>query len=323
MVGAEVFTESFCQVYDYLFHSANMAKLSQFFHNLHDSAFSESELGQALGRGSGGTGILDGALSQAGMYILVIAYAIFIFNMCHQVFEQAMVRRGFSFAGVLKLTLIGCVTILLMHHTRQVTDILLDFGDVTISASTSVNPLLDNSRNHENFREALKGIDILTGIGLFTRCLPYWLMANIDRMFIYYIAITRAIQLLVMEMFMPIPCAYLVDGGLNSQAGSYIKKYLALVLQITILIWIQMMAQQIISYVTSPSGGSTYYDPFTTYFTIGFGAGGATITPNRAANFVKAMTNTNFRSWTVFAVLLTKLGLQIKSLALCNELVGA
>ncbi len=192
--------------------------------------------------------------------------------------------------------------------------ILYNAGNSVSEAMSAVTPAsVGQAINESRFREGLAdNSDMGLIVYVLLAIVPYLLCAAND-IIITLIGISRVVEFTVRSVFVPIAIADIYRGGLHSPGMRYMKKIFALGLQMAIMMGISMACAQLINNpAISTNSAEELYENLVT---IGH------YSPDACAKFIQNLLDGD---WALRGgIMAARIGLTIKSLALCNDIVGA
>lgn len=147
-----------------------------------------------------------------------------------------------------------------------------------------------------------------------------WLLALISEVILQVILISRMFEITVMTIFAPLAISDIYREGTSSNGVTYIKKMLALSLQITVIILINVATSAIVSAIV----GSTAATDVAALLKVSeeTTVSGKVYTSESIIEFLDVITGNEDKD-KVFGIMLARIGLIWSSMPLCEEITGA
>ena len=154
-----------------------------------------------------------------------------------------------------------------------------------------------------------------------------WLISMIGEIILQIVLISRILEIGVMTVFAPIAISDVYREGTSSTGVQYMKKMLALGMQVAIIIIINVATQAIISEIMGSGAGQALTNALVTAEYSGTEAdalanGSLVFTKDSLKIFLDTLFGHGDRL-KVLGIMLARLGLIWNSLPLCEEITGA
>ena len=154
-----------------------------------------------------------------------------------------------------------------------------------------------------------------------------WLISMIGEIILQIVLISRILEIGVMTVFAPIAISDVYREGTSSTGVQYMKKMLALGMQVAVIIIINVATQAIISEIMGSGAGQALTNVLVTAEYSGTEAdalanGSLVFTKDSLKIFLDTLFGHGDRL-KVLGIMLARLGLIWNSLPLCEEITGA
>ena len=242
---------------------------------------------------------------------LVILY--FLVNLADD-----MMSRNISVETLVRAFIKLTVGLLIVLNVNMIIKAIVDFGTAFGKAmesaiatgtvpgdETPVNLSLDRTK----FREGLNGADQIGYFGFAVKAFLPFLLINVNNIVMMFLALSRLFELALRSMFAPAAVADICKDGISSPGMRYLKKTLAVSLQYAVIVGISICVPMIMeSSVFSSMNAIDLKNMLKTYST------------EECVAFIDAL----FKGDHILrlGVLASKTLLSIKSLQICNDIVG-
>ena len=227
-------------------------------------------------------------------------------------------EKNFSIEQFFKATL-RCVT----------TYIFMDAGSSLSSSIASYGGYNFFTTNHKvMFINSFNSFSIAEILSYIMNCLIPWLLSMIGSVVIQIVLISRVLEIVVLTVFAPLAIADIYREGTSSSGVQYMKRMLALGLQVAVILVINAATQAIILEVIGGNSGLTMskllkeVTEFTGSRHEAIKNGTLIYTKESVEDFMSAICNQNDLV-KVLGIQLARLGLIWNSLPLCEEITGA
>ena len=178
------------------------------------------------------------------------------------------------------------------------------------------------------FINSFNSFSIAEILSYIMNCLIPWLLSMIGSVVIQIVLISRVLEIVVLTVFAPLAIADIYREGTSSSGVQYMKRMLALGLQVAVILVINAATQAIILEVIGGNSGLTMskllkeVTEFTGSRHEAIKNGTLIYTKESVEDFMSAICNQNDLV-KVLGIQLARLGLIWNSLPLCEEITGA
>lgn len=230
-------------------------------------------------------------------------------------------EKKFSPEQFLKATLRCATAYMFIVNAVYIVGLLMDIGtsvaDQTGNMSQEAD-FFDKAINKSMLINGLGNLKITEALGYVLSCILPWIIAFIGEAIIQVILISRILEVVVMTVFAPMSIADIYREGTASPGIQYMKKMLALGLQVAAIILINLATQSIILNIVGADAGTTMVGLLKT----GTIKGTAVFTTESLEDFLDVITRAP-KMLKSLGVTLARIGLIWNSLPLCEEITGA
>lgn len=201
------------------------------------------------------------------------------------------------------------IAYVLIANCIQLLKGFIDFGTALSAEIDEVNVASTLFQQHGDvIREGLEDISADAGIGYAIKLLIPYLIVLVSNVVVYFISISRSVELTIRVIFAPFAIANIYHDMQRSEGFRYLRKILALSLQVVVCLGICLA----ISAVLQTLGG----DPDVVLESLENGKFNAEI-------FLDNYVLGGQSYMILLGILFARIGLLVKSMQLCSDLVGA
>lgn len=237
--------------------------------------------------------------------------------------SEKVTEKNFSPEQFLKATL-RCVTAyMFIVNAVYIVGLLMDIGASLADATGSSDAVFFDSTKKTYLLNGLAKLKITEAIGYVVSCILPWIIAFIGEAIIQIVLISRILEVVVMTIFAPMSIADIYREGTASPGVQFMKKMLALGLQVAAIIIINMVTQLIIVQLMKDANKtSTTMIKLLTDGGVVTNNGISMYPTENIKQFLDALTQ-GTKTLQAFGVTLARIGLIWNSLPLCEEITGA
>lgn len=238
-------------------------------------------------------------------------------------------EKNFSIEQFFKATLRCVTTYIFISNSIEIVGYLMDTGSSLSSSIASYGGYNFFTTNHKvMFINSFNSFSIAEILSYIMNCLIPWLLSMIGSVVIQIVLISRVLEIVVLTVFAPLAIADIYREGTSSSGVQYMKRMLALGLQVAVILVINAATQAIILEVIGGNSGLTMskllkeVTEFTGSRHEAIKNGTLIYTKESVEDFMSAICNQNDLV-KVLGIQLARLGLIWNSLPLCEEITGA
>lgn len=238
-------------------------------------------------------------------------------------------EKNFSIEQFFKATLRCVTTYIFISNSIEIVGYLMDAGSSLSSSIASYGGYNFFTTNHKvMFINSFNSFSIAEILSYIMNCLIPWLLSMIGSVVIQIVLISRVLEIVVLTVFAPLAIADIYREGTSSSGVQYMKRMLALGLQVAVILVINAATQAIILEVIGGNSGLTMskllkeVTEFTGSRHEAIKNGTLIYTKESVEDFMSAICNQNDLV-KVLGIQLARLGLIWNSLSLCEEITGA
>ena len=238
-------------------------------------------------------------------------------------------EKNFSIEQFFKATLRCVTTYIFISNSIEIVVYLMDAGSSLSSSIASYGGYNFFTTNHKvMFINSFNSFSIAEILSYIMNCLIPWLLSMIGSVVIQIVLISRVLEIVVLTVFAPLAIADIYREGTSSSGVQYMKRMLALGLQVAVILVINAATQAIILEVIGGNSGLTMskllkeVTEFTGSRHEAIKNGTLIYTKESVEDFMSAICNQNDLV-KVLGIQLARLGLIWNSLPLCEEITGA
>ena len=189
----------------------------------------------------------------------------------------------------------------------------------------------DDPDNKTLLINGIKDMKAIETLGFVISSIIPWLFSMIGEVILQIVLISRILELVVMVTFAPLSISDIYREGTASPGVQYMKRVLALSLQVIVIILINAATQAIIFAIINKGSNVTIGQTITDILVeaeysesknVALANGSAKFTVDSVRTFMKTLTGQDSLV-KVIGVLLARLGLIWNSMPLCEEITGA
>lgn len=242
-------------------------------------------------------------------------------------------EKNFSTSQFFSATLRLVATYVFIENSDKIVGLLMQVGEsVAVDLSDDVG--LDFFADEETKVLLVNGLakmKLTEVLGYIVSSVVPWMMSMIGEVVLQIILISRILEIVVMTTFAPLAISDIYREGTSSPGIQYMKKVLAVGLQVAVILMINAATQAIIANVVNPDGAHTMGATITGYLVEAeitgsradaLSDGSAMYTEESIRNFLDALTGQGYML-KVMGITLARIGLIWNSMPLCEEITGA
>lgn len=231
-------------------------------------------------------------------------------------------EKNFSIEQFFKALLRSVIAYMFIMNSDVIVGYLIDVGQ---AMATDIKTQVTGyeyfiGENKEMLINGIANMKILEILSYIVPALIPWLLALISEVILQVILISRMFEITVMTIFAPLAISDIYREGTSSNGVTYIKKMLALSLQITVIILINVATSAIVSAIV----GSTAATDVASLLKVSeeTTVSGKVYTSESIIEFLDVITGNEDKD-KVFGIMLARIGLIWSSMPLCEEITGA
>lgn len=231
-------------------------------------------------------------------------------------------EKNFSIEQFFKALLRSVTAYMFIMNSDVIVGYLIDVGQ---AMATDIKTQVTGyeyfiGENKEMLINGIANMKILEILSYIVPALIPWLLALISEVILQVILISRMFEITVMTIFAPLAISDIYREGTSSNGITYIKKMLALSLQITVIILINVATSAIVSAIV----GSTAATDVASLLKVSeeTTVSGKVYTSESIIEFLDVITGNEDKD-KVFGIMLARIGLIWSSMPLCEEITGA
>ncbi len=231
-------------------------------------------------------------------------------------------EKNFSIEQFFKALLRSVTAYMFIMNSDVIVGYLIDVGQ---AMATDIKTQVTGyeyfiGENKEMLINGIANMKILEILSYIVPALIPWLLALISEVILQVILISRMFEITVMTIFAPLAISDIYREGTSSNGVTYIKKMLALSLQITVIILINVATSAIVSAIV----GSTAATDVASLLKVSeeTTVSGKVYTSESIIEFLDVITGNEDKD-KVFGIMLARIGLIWSSMPLCEEITGA
>ena len=194
-------------------------------------------------------------------------------------------------------------------------------GDSSIAAD-----FFENSSSRSMLINGIRNLDFGDQLGFIAWGILPWIICMIAQLVVQFVLITRVLELTVRMIFAPIALADVYREGTRSPGIIYIKKILALGLQVLVIVLLNVASQSILQSINADNAVSVIGALKTVEIsgdqTEALVNGSLVFTKESITEFLTNLLSTEHYP-KMLGIILAKLGMILNSLPLCEEITGA
>lgn len=277
------------------------------------------------------TAMSIGAFSNLVLTIKSLAVGITLILYFIDLFGK-VTEKNFSIEQFFKATL-RCVTAyMFIMNSDAIVGYLMDAGTALSEGitNTDVGYNFFSTDHPERKTMLINGIEkfgMKDKLSYIVLALIPWLISMIGEIILQIVLISRILEIGVMTVFAPIAISDVYREGTSSTGVQYMKKMLALGMQVAVIIIINVATQAIISEIMGSGAGQALTNVLVTAEYSGTEAdalanGSLVFTKDSLKIFLDTLFGHGDRL-KVLGIMLARLGLIWNSLPLCEEITGA
>lgn len=156
-------------------------------------------------------------------------------------------EKNFSIEQFFKATLRCVTTYIFISNSIEIVGYLMDAGSSLSSSIASYGGYNFFTTNHKvMFINSFNSFSIAEILSYIMNCLIPWLLSMIGSVVIQIVLISRVLEIVVLTVFAPLAIADIYREGTSSSGVQYMKRMLALGLQVAVILVINAATQAII-----------------------------------------------------------------------------
>ena len=241
-------------------------------------------------------------------------------------------EKNFSIEQFFKLRFV--VSYFFILYSDVITNYLIEAGTgITIDTvkDSGFAFFTDDPDNKTLLINGIKDMKAIETLGFVISSIIPWLFSMIGEVILQIVLISRILELVVMVTFAPLSISDIYREGTASPGVQYMKRVLALSLQVIVIILINAATQAIIFAIINKGSNVTIGQTITDILVeaeysesknVALANGSAKFTVDSVRTFMKTLTGQDSLV-KVIGVLLARLGLIWNSMPLCEEITGA
>ena len=255
-------------------------------------------------------GWTDRVLAAAIMSIGVAMMLLFFFvDLADKIKVREFTMEQFirAFIGLL-------ISFFLIVNSLDLLKAFVEFGEGLagmLNENSESARFFENPDNVDGLIEGLKDIGVLPSIGYAIKTIIPALICWIGNIVVIFIAVSRLVEMTIRTVFCPFAVADCYQDGSRSNGIRYLKKFLALALQFALIVAINVGIQFIMKQIAGGDAGMEIIEVF---------ADGRFNEANTKEFLDNLLGGDDF--WLFMGLLVTKIGLMIKSMSIANDVVG-
>lgn len=245
--------------------------------------------------------------------IIIIGTSIMVLYFLIEIAGMAS-EKNFSINQMFRALLKMLIAYMLITNALTLVKYFVQFGDV-LSNEISIDfttSFFSNSEKQKMFLEGLDNLGSVEKIGLIANFAFPFLFAMVAKGGLIFVIMSRVIELVVRAIFAPFAVADCFQDFSRSGAIRYLKKILALSLQLVVISGICIGTALLFQEINGTG------DPLTDLLKAG--VTGQSYTTASIRSFIDHIFGNNY--WWCLGLMLTKIGLLVKSISICNDIVG-
>lgn len=250
-----------------------------------------------------------------------IAVLTYLIDLSGKVTEKNFTIQQF-FSSTLRLI----VCYLFIMYSDVIVGYLMDIGAAASQGIADTDMGYDFFSIADNKEKLINGIakmKVTEILGFILSSVIPWVISMIGQVILQVILITRILEIVVMTALAPLSISDIYRSGTSSPGVHYMKKMLALGLQVAVIIMINIATQAIVTEIVGTGAGQTMTD---TLITTSISDDAATaeyvFTIDSISTFINNVTGKG-AVLKVLGIMLARIGLIWNSLSLCEEITGA
>lgn len=224
------------------------------------------------------------------------------------------------FKSLLKLV----IAYFLIIHSLDIVEAFVKFGDgvstMLLETDTGFS-FFEDEEHVEKLSKGLSYFNVIDSLGYMLRLLIPSLICWVSNLVVIFISLSRIVEMVIRALFAPFAVADCFQDGARANGIRYLKKFLALCLQYTMIVAICIS----VSMVMNSINGSGTADNLTKLLKEGASVGGllkgSYYTKASCEKFLDAILGDG-HFVILLGLQLTKIGLLVKSQSLANDVMG-
>lgn len=247
--------------------------------------------------------------------------------------SSKVTEKNFSIEQFFLATLRCITAYMFIENSDKIVGLLMDIGaSVAVDLSNEVG--LDFFADEENKVLLVNGLSkmkLTEVLGYIISSVVPWLISMFGEVVLQIVLISRILEIVVMTIFAPLAISDVYREGTASPGVQYMKKILAVGLQVAVILMINAATQAVIANVVNPSGAQSMGATITGYLqeveittdrASALSDGSAMFSEESIKNFLDALTGQGYMI-KVLGITLARIGLIWNSMPLCEEITGA
>lgn len=257
-----------------------------------------------------------------------LAYAIICVLFLLDLGEKAT-EKGFSTEQLFKAMLRYFVSAMVVWQSDTIVFYLLNATEALSSQISTAGAGAEAFSASEKtmLANGIRDMDISDQFSYILPAIIPWAIAQISRLMLYFVLISRTIEITVRMMFAPAAISDIYKNGTASNGVTYMKKIFALGIQVVVIVLINAAMQNVIlALAKNGEVSSSSVKAFLVANEPVKDASGAPIyryTVDSVKNFMTAIVyGGGGNNWQTLGIMLARVGIIYSSLPLCEEAVG-
>lgn len=232
-------------------------------------------------------------------------------------------EKNFSIEQFFKSLLRFVTTYMFIMNAGYIIEQIMDIGTSAIPQDVEYGIDFFTKANKAMFINGLAEMKLGDLLSYILQGIIPWILSLISEVMIQVIIISRILEISVMSVFAPLAIADIYREGTQSNGVTYMKKMLALALQVTVIVMINIATQSIVSAIVGIETGKDFY----MLLEIKEHAEGepAMFTEESLSLFLEALLGGNSRNAILksMGIMFARVGMIWNSMSLCEEITGA
>lgn len=242
-------------------------------------------------------------------------------------------EKNFSIEQFFKATLRCVVAYMFIMNSDIIVGYLMDLGNGVADGIREVDAGYDffnGLRYPERKTMLINGLakfEITEVLGYIVYAILPWVLSMIGEVVLQVILISRILEIVVMTIFAPVAISDIYRSGTQSTGVQYMKKILALGLQIAVILLINTATQAIVTEIVGSGTGQTMTSllkvtEYSGSMQDALANGSLVYTKDSLVQFLDALVGKGDMI-KILGIMLARIGLIWNSMPLCEEITGA
>lgn len=235
--------------------------------------------------------------------------------------SSKVTEKNFSIEQFFKATLRCVTSYMFIMNADVIVGYLLQIGSDTANGISDKTGLdFFDSKNKSMLINGIAKMKLMDILSYILTCIIPWIISMIGEIILQVVLISRILEIVTMSVFAPLAIADIYREGTSSSGIQYMKRVLALGLQVAVIIIINATTQAIIVQVIGANTSDNITGLLQTSGQIF--SNKDIFSKDSIKDFLDAIT-ANVRMMKALGVSLARLGLIWNSMPLCEEITGA